>query len=316
MVIDPMIFVPRQAAIDMANEAHEHSDETGWGMYGLVFAETVIFVAGVLRPQPSDIIRKHARTRVGGPSMGNAIKWLRKNHRFAKEFFKSDHPRQIVPLFKGHSHHRLGVRQFSSKDHESIVEAVEVDNLDVAISPLALIESDRPTVKKNNRLEGTIVVSEHRRVLLRFYYFSKTMLSRGKRKAILVNPIILDDIPAGLFIPPVGWQYAHEAEYLEQIRHLRNYGCNVNVLQREITDGPPFEIQFVVERPDWIGTLSIVTAYDYPKTPPSVEVLLPEGESVCQQQFAHAPHLLEGPVWYKGDDFMDMVCRLMARGEL
>ncbi|OGM75466.1 hypothetical protein A3H19_03020 [Candidatus Woesebacteria bacterium RIFCSPLOWO2_12_FULL_39_9] len=315
-MIEPIIFITKQALYEMVNEVLRFPEiETAWGLYGLIFPNETTLVTGILKASASDIVRKYATTTLGGNRQAEAVRWLSSNHKILKKMNVSPDEARFAFLFKGHSHHVLGVDSYSSQDHASIFEAVEKDGLEIAIGPLATLETKGPDVNYLASWRGTMVIDQSQRVWLRFYYLSRSMLENRVRRARLIDPIVVDavDVPV---VPPLGWQFTREDDYLEQLRHIKNYGCQVQVILREIRNGPPFEVQFLVSKPNWLGMLSIVTDWDFPKTAPTFQVLNPTKGSSEAGDYEGAKYLLEEPLWSPEFDLIEVVFRLEARGEL
>ena len=316
MNTEPLVSITRQAVFQMVDEALKYQDiETAWGLYGLIFPHEIALVTGILRASSSDIVRHYATTTLGGDRQAEAVRWLSSNHKILKKMRASPEDARFAFLFKGHSHHKLGVDSYSAQDHASILEAVEQDGLEIAIGPLVTLATKGPNINYPASWKGTIVADQSQRVWLRFYYLSRSMLDANIRRAKLIDPILVDanDVP---IVPPLGWQFTNEDDYLEQLRHLKGYGCQVQVIFREIQNGPPFEIQFLITKPQWRGMLSIVTNWDFPKTAPTFQVLNPAKESSETGDYDVATDLPEGLLWNPGDDLILAVFRLEARGEL
>ncbi len=313
--VPPPVLVTRQVLEVMTAEVLAHpAIETAWGLYGVILPDGSVIVAGVLRPTDTDIVRRVVTTEYGGQSAAARVAWLAANHKLMCDHGLNPNGARFSFLYKGHSHHTLAFDRYSMTDITSIREAVVDDGLEVAIGPLATIAVNGTVIKPiEDRKHGLRVIGGSE-VKFRFYYFSKTMAAARRRLPVLVQPTVIDaaDVP---LLPPMGWQFTQEDEYLEQLRHLRAMGCDVTILHRDIQAGPPYELQFIVKHPAWRKMLSIVTAYDYPKTPPQFAYVA-TGKEVPGSPFVGYPALLEGPLWQPGDDFLEVVLRLLARGEL
>lgn len=316
-MVTPSVLVTKQAVNDMVVEVLSHPNiETAWGLFGLLMDDGAVIVTGVLRPSETDVVRRYATAQLGGEHQASAVRWLSQNYQAMRKQGLTKASGRFAFLYKGHSHHVLGVDQYSGTDTASILEAVEVDGLKVAVGPLATLAVQNPSIRPSGRYSGTLVITQGQRVWLRFYYLDQAMVAQGQRAPILVTPTVVDvkDVPV---LPPLGWQFVREDDYLEQLRHLRNYGCSIEIVLRDITDGPPYEIQFIVQKPNWRAVLSIVTTWDYPRTPPKFQVL-PVGDRAATEtdDYAGAAYLLEGPLWNPGEDLLEGLFRLEARGEL
>ncbi len=299
----PRLLMTNQVIAVMSAEVLAHRDiETGWGQYGLLLDEVTTYLGGVIRPSADDIVRMYARTNVGGQKQADAVRWLQANHRLMATLGIVPRSARFAYLFKGHSHHHLGFGSFSGTDMGSILEAVEVDGLEVAIGTLATIDRLPETRVSAARQSGTIGITQQSKVWLRFYYLSRAMVQAGQREPILLRPEVVDikDVP---LLPPLGWQFTREDDYLEQLRLFHSFGCAVQVFSREIRDGPPFEVQFLVSKAGWKSTLSIITPWNYPEGAPTF-------------QFVNGTSPVTGELWYQGCDLIDGVFKLIAAGEL
>lgn len=313
----PTIVVTKQAVEDMVAEVLAHPEiETAWGLYGLLMDDGAVIVTGVLRPSESDVVRRYAAAALGGEQQANAVRWLSANYRAIRKGTKNQVGGRFAFLYKGHSHHGLGIDVYSGTDIRSIQEAVEVDGLEVAVGPLATLDVQGPRIHQSGRHEGTLVVTKSQRVWLRFYYLNRALMASGKRNPTLITPSVVEakDVPV---LPPLGWQFTREDDYLEQLRHLQSYGCHVEVVFRDVTGGPPYEIQFLVQKHNWRGMLSVVTSWDYPRTAPTFQVLPLSGREATEAgDYNGADHLLKGPLWRRGEDLIEAIFRLEARSEL
>jgi len=114
--------------------------ETAWVNYGFILPDGGgVYLAGIIPPFEGCIQRSYAQNRLGGDPLGHAVQWL------------ADHSQQINPdltakfaaLYKGHTHHQLGLTSFSGQDVNAIVEYVrDNDGIEVAIGPLSWIERE------------------------------------------------------------------------------------------------------------------------------------------------------------------------------
>lgn len=318
----PPVYITEVAAAAMYSETISHYDiETGWGLYGLRFGDGAILIYGILKPFQSDVVRRTATTQVGGPDMANALRWLKSNHELlVKHSTTKEHvePPEFMFLWKGHSHHTMGLRQYSGTDVSSIVEAVEKDGMPLAIGPLANIIDYGIEVGYQNGFfdlsKGVLKVRDLGSIELRFYYFDKKMLDLGYRMPVLISPIVVKKTSVPV-IPPLGWKFVDNSEYLEQIRHLRNYGCDLRIIHQDTDGKPPFEIKFLIRNPRWVGqTLVIETSWNFPEEPPRWSIIPKAKKGRASSKCPR--HLLDDPLWTRGDDFIDLILRLEARGYL
>lgn len=315
----PTILVTETALADMTLEVLENPNiETAWGLVGFYFGdgETVI-VSNVVRPDQAEVARQVARTNLGGDLQVQALNWLTANYQLIKTHRGVTTEAKYGFLFKGHSHHQLGFSGYSSTDFASLVESVEKDGLVVSIGPLANIKEHKHSVSSIRGSAGGVHVDIRHQVDFTFYYLSKKMLDAGQRVAMTVHPTVIKATDVFMPVPELGWQFIRRAEYLEQLRHLHAYGCTVNVVTRDAKAGPPLEVQFVVTKPGiWRGSLSIVTDSNFPNSSPTFEVLVPSGHSKVAFIWTNSPEKNSGDLWYKGEDLIEAVFRLEARGEL
>jgi hypothetical protein len=315
----PTVLVTEKALADMTLEVLENPDiETAWGLVGFIFGggETVI-VTNVVRPDPTEVARQYATTNLGGDQQVEALRWLTANYELIRSHKGVTTEATYGFLFKGHSHHQLGFSGYSSTDFSSLVESVEKDGLVVAIGPLANIREHKHTVAQIRGGLGGAKVDIHHQVDFTFYYLSQKMLAEGQRVATTVQPTIIKATDVFMPVPELGWQFVRRAEYLEQLRHLKAYGCSVNVVTRDAKAGPPLEVQFIVTKPGvWRGSLSIVTDSNFPASAPTFDVLSPTGPSKVAFLWVNSPEKQAGELWNKGEDLIESVFRLEARGQL
>lgn len=300
----PQIYVLESAIVDMADEVLTHPNiETAWGLYGVTYGEETALVTGVIRPNEEDVDRDYANVRQGGVHQQHVYEWLAMN--FDQMYAPAQEPHdkaEFAFLFKGHSHHHLGLERYSGVDNRSIVSAVVDDGLKIAVGPLANINENRCAVR--TQFDGRIMYEEINRVPIRFYYYSRVMADRGQSSPIVVTPMIIKKLKVSLS-PPVGWQFARESLHNEELRLLQGYGCTITSRYvRPKKAETAYEIQFIVSHPDWgKNTLLITTPWDYPQSAPRFEIL-------------GKPSMVQ-PVWWKwGEHFIEVIWRLEAKGEL
>lgn len=305
----PRLLVTQSAAAEMEHEVIAHSRiETAWGQYGII-DDNMIILNGVLLATEDEVTRRYAHASLGGDRHAQAVRWLEKNFDLMRRhgLYPQGNPR-FSYLHKGHSHHELGVGNYSGTDISSIREAIEVDNLEYAIGTLGTLQLSRFQTTPG-RHPNILQLSQSTVVRLKFYFYSQAMFAAGVRNPIVILPELVqaNEVPV---MPPVGWKYVREDIYLEQLRHLRHHQCNVTVLEREITNGPPYEIQFLVTKPKWRGRLSIITDWDFPGTPPQFSILPNPGHSADTRPLTEP---FEGEDWQEGFDFIDLILRLEAK---
>jgi len=312
----PKVYIANSAVYEMTREVLSNPGrETGWGLYGIIAKDRLtVYIVGVIRPAVADITRHYAATTLGGERLADSVRWLMANVELNKKN-GINIDGDFAFLYKGHSHHQLGYGQYSPTDKDSIKESVIKEGLELAIGPLATI--DQTEMKIINRFGGDISVNNSAKVKFTFYYYDRYMYEAGVVEPVVIKPTVLNAraVPA---LPPLGWQFASDSDYMEQLRHLRAYGCNVKTSYRDTDNKPPFEIIFTVTRNDWKGILVIETAWDFPRTLPKFKVVpnIPNKDSVCSLRYKGLEHLLEGPIWNRDEDFIEAIFRLEARGEL
>ncbi len=299
----PNSFITRQAIAAMEAEVLLRPKiETGWALYGPIMPNGRIIITTILRPNDADIDRQHAKVVIAGQILAEAYRWLAMNYAFMKRDRGISDSSRLAFLFKGHSHYTLSTKHHSLTDIASIQEAIEVDHMEVAIGPLATIEL--------NTLQRILWFLEpaNPKVNLQYRFLSHTMVAEGKRDPIVIVPNVIDetDVP---FVPQLCWQFTERTMYDKELAELNKYGCKTQVLYRDIDGKPPLEIQFLVQKPEWAGVVSIVTAWDYPTSKPDFTVTRIPGRSPLR-------HFLGDlyPTWRKGDTFVDAIKRLERRG--
>lgn len=337
----PPVYITELAVLGMYDETMKHPNiETGWGMYGLEFPNGTILVYNILPMFDDDIVRRVSTTEVGGSNMVDSLNWLKSNHELMLKQSKNEkrtQSPQLTYLWKGHSHHKLGLKRYSHTDTTSIVEAVEKDGMKVAIGPLVNIIGHGIKIEYDRSLlnllpistENVLKVRDLGSIEIRFYYFDRTMLELGYKSPILITPTVVNQKVAEM--PPLGWKFTNNAEYSEQLRHLKNYGCNVQVIHQDTDGKPPYEIKFVITHPEWVpGQILIIeTSWNFPEVPPRWFILpKPEGEEKpeVKKPPLKRPKWLtptikttppaDDPLWKKGDDFIDLIFKLEDKGLL
>ncbi|QQG41831.1 MAG: hypothetical protein HYV90_00765 [Candidatus Woesebacteria bacterium] len=312
----PRILVTKGAAIAMVNEVLANpAIETGFGLWGVIMDDhQSVIVTHIIQPIPEDIEKGYAKLAFGGDGQKEALIWLTANEGLFRKKLGSKPGGKCAYLYKGHSHHTLNFNQYSGTDIQSIKDAINVDGLEVAVGPLVLILN--PGDWKFKATSGYVDVNEFTRVRIVFYYYSKAMAAMGITEPITVTPTIIEAKSAPM-LPPLGWQFTNDADYFEQLRHITNYGAEVEVSYRDVRDGPPQEIVFKVTKEKvWRGTLYIVTPWNYPEAAPKFSVDALEGKSATEQGDYNSKRLLEGPLWSPGEDLIEAIFKLEARGEL
>lgn len=325
LAYSPVVYVTAEAIQEMTSQVLDHpTEETAWGLYGFIFPGRIALVAGVIHPIAADIQRGYATTECGGNHMADAFRWIVRNQKLTQTLqgrgIQEDAGKAAF-LFKGHSHHELGLAYFSGEDVRSILKAVRVDGLEVAVGPLANIRKRNSQINRLSPfslLNSAIRVVREAIVDYKFYYYDRYMHQQRIGAPTIVNAIVIKEqfTPP---LPPLGWQFVRDADYLEQIRHLQRYGCTVKILYPNPDNRPPYEIRFVIKKSTWKGHLVITTGWDYPRKPPEFKVVPLQARTDAPQLPAHLPNaakLKRGRIWNPGEDFIEAIFRLEARGKL
>src|SRR3989339_573305 len=244
--------------------------------------------------------------------MVNAMRWLHANERLINQHVKNGiNQGKFGFLYKGHSHHTLGFGQYSSVDHSSIYQAVKDDGLEVAVGPLALIKSNGASFGHAPFMGNVVSASRYSRVEFVFYLLTKEMVEYGLPQAVVVRPTIIETVKT-LLVPPLGWEFAQNDEFKEQLRHLNSWGCQVKVNHIDSNGKPPLEIQFVIDRVGFKATLVITTDWNYPEAPPRIQLLPKDGSMTWEE----ANKISAMQWWSRGDDFIDIIGRMLSRSYL
>ena len=302
----PNVSITRQAIKTQVEEVLLRPKiETGWALYGLIKPNGRIIITNILQPNDSDIDRQTSKVIIGGEVLADAYRWLAMNYAFMKRDRGITDSSRLAFLFKGHSHHTLTTKRHSPDDIASIREAIEVDHMEVAIGPLATIEL--------NTLQRILWFLEpaNPKVNLQYLFLSQAMINAGNRDPIPIVPNVIDETDVHL-VPQLCWRFTERDLYEKEIAELIKHGCKTQVVYRDIDGKPPLEIQFLVQKPNWAGVVSIVTAWDYPLSDPVFVVTRIPGRFPRQ-------HILGGdlyPSWSKGDHFIDAIKRLEGRGAI
>lgn len=312
----PNIIVTNRWIHDYAAEVMNHPhEETGRGIYGIVMDDKTIFVLGLLVPTERDIIRGVSHVKIGGPDMKASIEWLEKNWNWAQKYTRSPIHGHFAFLSSGHSHHTLGVRSYSQTDKTSMLEYIRDDKLLAVVGVLANIEQNKYAFFSPALQPGVVGINRQWGVRLLFYYLDQDMVNNGATEPIAVTPRVIDvkDSPP---TPPLGWQHANIAAFNQQKKQLTDWGCTVGINHREFKTNEPLYIQFIIGHPLWTGILNILTPWDYPINPPVIQVLPIPGTVYSPSEFQTVENLKTGPLWNQGDNLIEIIMRLRARGEL
>ncbi len=314
----PPLVIPRleitSEALDIMTEEvlKYYWIETSWGIYGIRYNDGSILIAGVLTPSEDDVVRRSANTEFGQALFGKEMQWLRANWGFMKKGVKDHEDTTLVFLFKGHSHHRLGVRRYSGVDETSIRDAVITVGMDVAVGPLANIDQLFKTSVRKSHEEGTLVVEVVNKVSFHFYYLSQEMVKQGIKDSVLVTPSIRrDNIPT---LPPRCWIHTDNEYYREQKRLLAQYGCTVEESWNAIGE-LPLKVVFKVSKEGWKDYVEIVTNYDFPRSYPRF-VLGSEKNNPKPKKGFNFGSLFPVASWRRGDDLIVGIERLVKGGKL
>ena len=301
------VLITESAIEAMYAEGVKHPEiETAFDLAGFIDPQGTAIVTTVIPPAPADIVRGIAHVKLGGEFQGLAIKWLSANAKLMKKCGIIAQDLSFSYLHSGHSHHQLGYKHYSGTDENTIVKMVEEIGLPVAVGPLLNLDPIGPTAKWQNTYSGepSLLIVKGNRLYIKFYYFSRAMSEEGKRKPIVVIPKIIKDKEAPP-MPPLSWRYLTPKVFAEQLRHLESRGCQIQVVERDIQDGPPMETQFLLSHPRWKSSILIVTPWNFPTTAPIFK-LLKEGK----QETA------TGIEWNPEMDLIDAILRLEEKGEL
>lgn len=306
----PKLYVTKSAVKEMTVEVLAHPEiETAWGLYGFRFPNA-IYVVGVIRPSNEEVKRKYATVEAGGEDMANAMRWLHANHNTIKKHVKTNIDQgKFCFLYKGHSHHTLGFDQYSSTDHSSILEAVKHDGLEVAVGPLALIRRNNSSVHHSRLFGNAVSDNRHSSVQFIFYMMTKEMVAAGYTEAVTVNPTIVNTVDT-LLVPPLGWEFARNDDFKEQLRHFESFGYTVQTRYIEANGKPPLEIQFAIDSPDFRSELYITTDWNFPEVAPKIQLIPKNGSMTMAEANQHSVK----EWWRKGEDFIDIIGRMKKEG--
>ena len=230
--------------------------ETSWALFGYLLPNGSIYLAGYIPPLAGCIVRRVAETVLGGKRLNDAVDWLWAHS--AKLNPNSD--AEFVELYKGHSHHQIGLLEFSQQDETSIVEYVR-DNpsIKVAVGTLSVIHPPPPGGQNRGFTVST-----------RYYYYSRELFDAGVKEPLSINEIeAVEDVP-GIIVPDLGWQFLEEQSYLRQLQQLRAFGYQVQVVEND----PPTVHWFVRKPGLWNkGYIVLHIPLGFPVVPAEVDVL-------------------------------------------
>jgi len=301
------ILVTEGAIEAMYAEGAKHPQiETAFDLAGFIDPQGTAIVTTVIPPAPADIVRGIAHVKLGGEFQGLAIKWLAANARLMKRCGIIAQDLSFSYLHSGHSHHQLGYKHYSGTDEDTIVEMVEKIGLPIAVGPLLNLHPIGPSTRWQgiHANEPSLLLVRGHRLYIKFYYFSRAMLEEGKRKPIVVIPRIIKDKEAPP-MPPLSWRYFAPKVFAEQIRHMESRGCQIQVVERDVQDGPPMETQFFVTHPRWKNPLLVITSWNFPTAVPTFKFLKSGKQETAT-----------GIEWNPEMDLIDVILRLEERGEL
>ncbi len=303
---DVKLSVTTDALSQLADEALKHpGDENGCGIIGLVFATGEIVVTSVIPVAAMEIIRHVASLRFGGNEQRAALEWMDAN-------FLAENPGitgvENAYLGKAHSHHTLAFYRLSGTDEESALNAVKM-GIKITVWPLLLITRDVETTKPNGK--GTIGVTRVDSVNVKFYYLDEKMVANGETKPKLVTPKVIKASDLSVKLPKLAWRWVKEDIYSRQLRQLKEHEAEVAVYPKNTDADPELELQFVITKTGWKGSVLIATNYDYPVTPPKILVVSDFDPDKSGLEVRELINDVKGePLWSSRSDFIDIILQL------
>lgn len=308
-------MITEEAADDLVTEVIRFpSHENACGIVGLTFTNGSMAITGIIPAASMDIVRNESTAKFGGENLKAAVEWMETN-------FDLLHPDDVKAkaeftfFWKGHTHQQIKYPHYSSTDEQSILDAVKKYGMEKAVGVLGLIDHKEDSLHANlvkTGLSGTRSFE----VSLLFYYLDQKMVASGEEKPILLTPRIIKakNVPA---LPPLPWEFTNEDSFKRQIRQLDEFGARVVPLHRNVNGDAIQEVQFIITKPDWNGNLIITTNWDYPKTPPLIQVISDIDPRHPGKELHEVKLDVEGkPIWTHVSDFIDVVFELEKLKEL
>ncbi len=301
----PRVEITAEVMCVMAQEVIDNAhQETSWGLYGIRDSRDQVVICGVLLPDHT-VRRSVGNTIFGSPSYGEEIRWLKASYEFRKKHGLVPADTELEFLFKGHSHHTLGLRRYSPTDIASIKDAVS-SGLRIAIGPLANIDRlDRKADIRSSGDRGALTIQTGNSVTFHFYYLSQMMVENGIREPVLIQPHIRND--NSVTPPPSCWKFRKADLFSRQISRLASHGCTVTEQWAGQKDGS-LRIVLKLTHPHWAGELKISTPHNFPDS--ATEITLPDGQKQLFEPISGAAN--PGQQF----DLLDIVVELEREGAL
>jgi hypothetical protein len=270
----PTLFVTTAALAQIGKEvaAFPHR-ETAWVNYGMLEPGApvpTITLLGILTTQETEHGLTH--TAIGGEDLAPKMAWL--NNAFAVLQREGKYPPDaaFLFLFKGHSHpHGLSLAQ-SGSDRHATLAAVIADGVAHALAPIAgLVPAgwrlapagfDREAF---STAEVRVRGDRTRRLMIRFYYYSRDLYAHGVRAPLVIAPLVTDAVAEPL---PLLWMYQREDYFATQMHQLAAQGYHVHPWKQDYPEG----LRLYVSRPEWEQIVAIHTPWDYPRHPATMQV--------------------------------------------
>jgi hypothetical protein len=310
----PTVIIPRSVLNAMVKEVISYPlIETAWSLYGLILPDQTVIVGGILRPSTDNVNRSVATVKLGGKRQADAMRWLLDNFNAMKAEGQIPEGITLSHLYSGHSHHQLGLIEYSFQDLMSMREALWC-GLSVTIGPLAWLQFFPPSRLTWDDTNLSLSTDVSARIGLRFYYLSREMAEAGVSDPILIEPQIVDD-NAITSLPPLAWPFANPDFFDRELHALEAHGCTVAYSHKKHYGTVPFQIQLLIRHKDWSGIVMVITEWDYPNSPP-VFTVIPTTPKPPREEllFGFDQKLKNQPIWQTGDSLWWSVYKMQLKG--
>lgn len=295
---EPKIYISQHAVRKLIRGTEVRPDtETGEALIGLIIPssspeilEPTIFVLDTIVPDDS-AVRLGAYFETGDDLAAQTFIWLSRNweelRRLSKGKIAPNTLKELQPITSdlippefdfplrhiGHWHkHPEMLRVPSGGDlgtaRDFVLEDNGMDQILVPVTTYHLVRRERFWWDGDKFL---LRDDPDDRISISFSYLSRKMLERGENNFLRVEPEIVHNslIPK---LPTLPWHLKNPKRFEREITLMKDYGCQVGVLIREMTGAPPMEISFTVQKQGWRNRLLIVTSADYPDTAPQIKI--------------------------------------------
>ncbi|OGG08630.1 hypothetical protein A2154_02325 [Candidatus Gottesmanbacteria bacterium RBG_16_43_7] len=277
----PEIIVPRRVFDMIAREAQAHEPtETGQALLGIRTPTQIVILVTV--PDLTDTIRQAAYFKQGGSDQVEIFHWHEKHWKAMiadTPPMSGWTPTTVVP--KGTTPAELRLELYHVGDWHKhpgqlkILSTTDIGTIDglFADPENRLSEYVAPIITAsyyNQALLGErdaeVTYRFGTELQLNWYY-----LTKGESIIWHVKPTVVADKCLPWF-PPLPWHLNDLERFQYELGQLQSEGHTVRWTVRQMDRDLEMEIIFAVDNPAWTKRLLITTDFDYPKSPPRIQI--------------------------------------------